>query len=134
MIEQLHQLDQCKLWVFSIHCVNLSPKGLAEWMATKILYFQSVFLLNFFQDYVYPLNCKNCAFLTYQYRCFNSDRFYLFVTLLYMFLQLMIQTECSFNSCLFLYYGKFLGIENLIPPQSENVRYYESCKTTKCYK
>jgi hypothetical protein len=33
-----------------------------------------------------------------------------------MFLQLRIQAECSLLACLFLNNGKFLGIENLIPP------------------
>ena len=46
----------------------------------------------------------------------------MFVTLLYMLLQLRIQTENSFLSCLFLRYGKLLGVQNLLPCQSENVR------------
>ena len=55
-------------------------------MAKKVLCFDLVFGLNLFQ---YPINClngKSCSFLTDQYRSIDTNRIYLLVTFLYMFL------------------------------------------------
>ena len=31
MVEQFHQFDKCEFWIFAVHIVHLSAKGLAEW-------------------------------------------------------------------------------------------------------
>ena len=110
MIEQLHQLNQCKLGVLATHIVNLLPECLAQRVTTKVLHFQAVFPLNLFQDYVYPLDCEDCAFLTYQYGRVDSERLYLLVTFYNVLLQLRVQAERPFLACLLFDDGKFLDV------------------------
>ena len=134
MIEKFHQLNSSKLGVIAVHIVNLPPECLAQGVTAKVLHFQAVFPLNLFQDYVYSLNSEDCAFLTYQYGRVDSERLYLFVTFCYVLLQLRIQTERPFLTCLLFDYGKFLGMQYLLPPQGENVRNSQPCETAEGYK
>ena len=55
-------------------------------MARKVLCFDLVFGLNLFQRSINCLNGKSCSFLANQYWSIGTNRIYLLVTFLYMFL------------------------------------------------
>ena len=72
VVEEFHQFYKGKLAVFTVHCVNLPAKGLAERVAREILHLQPVAFLCLFKDYVYTLNGKYRSFLAEEHRCANA--------------------------------------------------------------
>ena len=134
MVEEFHQLHKGKFAVLTIHCVNLSTKGLAERMATEILDLQAVAFLGLFKNYIYSLNGKDRSLLTKEYRCTNSGWLNVIIALGDVLPELRVQADNSCLACLILDYGKLFGVQNLPPPESKNIGNSQSCETTDCHK
>ena len=84
VVEEFHQFYKGKLAVFTVHCVNLPAKGLAERVAREILHLQPVAFLCLFKDYVYSLNGKHRSLLAEEDRCANAGRGNVIIALGYM--------------------------------------------------